>query len=123
MNYIHKKTWSSLQEKYGYGSEDFYGEIIRIRSIGVEGMTYQNVLKIKVSEKGMYMKFRLPLNPFSKPVLIPWNEIKDVQDKKVMFSNMKRLVIGQPFVAALDIPAKDFSKISKYFRLNKSEFL
>jgi hypothetical protein len=69
------------------------------------------------------MKFRLPLNPFSKPVLIPWNEIKDVQDKKVMFSNMKRLVIGQPFVAALDIPAKDFSKISKYFRLNKSEFL
>jgi hypothetical protein len=123
MNYIHKKTWSSLQEKYGYGSEDFYGEIIRIRSIGVEGMTYQNVLKIKVSEKGMYMKFRLPLNPFSKPVLIPWSEIKDIQDKNVMFAKFKRLVIGDPFVATLDIPVKDFIKISKYIRLNKAEMV
>ena len=60
------------------------------------------------------MKPSVPFNIFSKPILIPWTEITDIQDKKVMFGKNKRLVIGNPFASIIDIPEKDFYKISKY---------
>ncbi len=64
------------------------------------------------------MKPSIPFNLFSKPILIPWTEITDVQVKKVMLKKYIRLVIGKPFASTLDIPDKDYNKISNYVSKN-----
>jgi hypothetical protein len=51
--------------------------------------------------------------------MIPWSEITEVQDKKVMFGKYIRLVVGIPFASTIDISEKDFQKISKYINLKK----
>lgn len=119
LNSLHKKGWNNLQERYLFESKDFHGENIKIRNVSIDGLSSQNVIKIKISGQGLYMKPSFPFNLFSKPVVIPWNEIFDVQEKKVMIGKYKRLVIGNPFASTIDIPDKDFHKISKYINLTK----
>lgn len=115
---LHKKSWNNLQERYLFQSNDFSGEKIKIKSISIDGLSSQNVVKIKISNQGLFMRPSMPFNLFSKPILIPWTEITDVQEKKVMFGKYKRLVIGNPFASTIDIPGKDYNKISKYISVN-----
>ena len=119
LNSLHKKGWNNLQERYLFQSNDFYGEKIKIKSISIDGLSSQNVVKIQISRQGLYMKPSIPFNIFSKPILIPWTEITDIQEKKVMFGKYKRLVIGKPFASTIDIPDKDYYKISKYINENQ----
>jgi len=121
MNSLHKRGWNNIQERYKYDSGIFYGEKIRIRNISIDGLSSQNVINIKVSDQGLYLRPSVPFSLFSKPVLVPWNEITDLQDKKVLFTSYKRLVVGKPFATTIDIPEKDFYKISKYIKINKAE--
>jgi len=121
MNSLHKRGWNNSQERYKYDSGIFYGEKIRIRNISIDGLSSQNVINIKVSDQGLYLRPSVPFSLFSKPVLVPWNEITDLQDKKVLFTSYKRLVVGKPFATTIDIPEKDFYKISKYIKINKAE--
>lgn len=117
LNSLHKKGWNNLQERYLYQSKDFDGEKISIRNLMIEGVGTQNIIRIKISSKGLYMKMIIPFNLFSKPIMIPWNEIYDIQDKKVMFGKYKRLVIGNPFASTIDISDKDYYKINKYISI------
>jgi hypothetical protein len=117
--FLHQKGWRNLQERYLYRGIYFGGERIKMRDVSVDGVNYHHVIRIKVSEHGMYMKTIVPFNLFSKPVMIPWREITDIQDKKVMFRRFKRLVIGIPFAATIDIPERDFYLISGYIDRRK----
>jgi hypothetical protein len=114
LNSLHKKGWNNLQERYLYPLADFDGEKISIRNLMIEGIGTHNVIRIKTSSQGIYMKMIIPFNLFSKPIMIPWNEISAIQDNKVMFGKYKRLVIGNPFASTIDISDKDYYKISKY---------
>ena len=116
LNSLHKKGWNNLQERYLHQSNYFNGERIKIKNISIDGLSSQNVVKIMISNHGLFMKPSIPFNIFSKPILIPWTEITDVQEKKVMFGKYKRLVIGNPFASTIDIPDKDYYKISKYIK-------
>lgn len=117
LNSLHKKGWNNLQERYLSQSKNFHGE--KIKNISIDGLSSQNVLKIMISNQGLFMKPSIPFNLFSKPILIQWTEITDVQDKKVMFGKYKRLVIGNPFASTIDIPDKDYHKLSKYISDNR----
>lgn len=119
MNSMHKKGWNNLQVRYLFVSNDFHGEKIKIRNLSIDGLGSQNVVKIKISNNGLFMKSSFPFNLFSKPIMIPWTEITEVQEKKVMFGKYKRLVIGKPFASTIDIPDKDYHKISRYIQNNE----
>ena len=115
---LHKRGWNNLQERYLFTSNEFYGDKITIRSLSIDGVGSQNIVKIMVSNRGLFMKATIPFNLFSKPIMIPWTEIVEVQEKKVMFGSYKRLVVGNPFASTIDIPEKDYHKINKYIRIN-----
>lgn len=114
---LHTRGWKTLQDKYLFLPNDFEGEKIRIRHMTIDGLSHQNTIIIKISLQGLYMKHTFPFGLFSKPVLIPWKEIINVQDKKIFFSDYKRLVIGNPFVTTIDISIKDYNKISSFIKI------
>jgi len=114
---LHIRGWKTLQDKYLFQSNDFEGEKVSIRHMTIDGMSHQNTIIIKTSLQGLYMDHKLPFGLFSKPILIPWKDITNVQDKKVFFSYYKRLVIGNPFVTTIDILLKDYNKISSFVRI------
>ena len=107
---ISKKGWADLVAKY-QSDGIFNGERVGIISALVNGTKYKNALILKYNATGIFLKPILPFRLFHKPVLIPWNEIRGIRDKKVLFSSFKELIIGQPFVAILHIGNKNFQKI------------
>ena len=107
---ISRMGWVNLVENYYYEAE-FTGTRVGIISASVNNTNYKNSLVLKYNEQGIYLRpvwlFRL----FHKPVLIPWKEIKEVRDRKILFFTFKELIIGQPFVATLGLKKSVFARI------------
>jgi len=114
LNILHKKGWNNLQERYRCNSYTINGKTIRIKSLSIDGISSQNVVRIKVSNQGLYLRCISPFDIFSKPLLIPWTEITDIQNKKAFIGSYKRLVIGNPFASTIDFAERDFNKIRSY---------
>lgn len=115
---LHQKGWSALQKRFHFDYDYFNGEKLRIRQMSISGVNHQNTLEIKASGQGLYLKLIFPFNAFSKPLLIPWDEIVDIQDSKVLLMKFKRLIIGKPFISTIEMSEKDFKKVQKYI-MNK----
>jgi hypothetical protein len=90
---LHKRGWSDLEKEYQYGDR-FEGEHAGMISAAINGINYNNSLILKYNEEGFYLRPVLLFRLFHKPLLIPWKEIKYIRDKKVLFVQLKELVIG-----------------------------
>jgi hypothetical protein len=109
---LHKKGWSDLEKEYRY-EEMFQGERIGLISAAINGVNYNNSLVLKYNNDGFYLRPILVFRLFHKPLFIPWKEIKDIRDKKVLFVQLKELVIGSPTIAIMQLPIRVFSKIER----------
>ncbi len=107
---ISKMGWADLVANYQYDAP-FTGERVGIISASINGANYKNSLVLKYNQEGIYIRPVLLFRLFHKPMLIPWKEIKEVRDKKVLFYTYKELIIGHPFVAIIGIQETVFRKI------------
>jgi hypothetical protein len=113
---LSKRGWSDLVSKYRF-PEDFSGERVGITSASINGVNYNNCLLLKYNEQGIYLKPIFVFRLFHAPVMIPWNEIKAVRDKKVLFVHFKELVIGDPAVALIQMKPITVEKL-RYLKRN-----
>ena len=102
--------WADLEAKYET-SDPFIGNRIEIISISINSMNYNNTIILKYNDVGIYLRPVLIFRIFHKPILIPWKEIIDVRDKRILFWNLKELIIGNPSVAKLIMRKSTFAKI------------
>ena len=109
--------WADLQAKYET-TDQFIGNRIGIISISINSMNYNNSIILKYNEEGIYLRPVLLFRIFHKPILIPWKEIIEVRDKKILFLDLKELIIGNPFVAKLMMRKSTFNKIENPFILH-----
>jgi len=107
---ISKMGWADLAANYQSNST-FIGKRVGIISASINNANYQNSLVLKYNEDGIYLKPVVLFRLFHKPVLIPWKDVKEVRDKKILFYTYKELIIGNPFVAIIGIKKAIFSKI------------
>jgi hypothetical protein len=107
---ISRMGWTDLASHYK-SEESFMGTRIGIISAAINGVNYNNTLVLKINEEGMYLRPIFIFRLFHPPILIPWKEIKEIRDKKILFFNFKELVIGSPFVALIKIKQSTFSLI------------
>lgn len=107
---LSKMGWADLAANYPSNSA-FTGKRVGIISASINSVNYQNSLVLKYNEEGIYLRPVFLFRLFHKPVLIPWKEIKEVRDKKILFYTFKELIIGNPFVAIIGIKKTTFSKI------------
>lgn len=108
--FLSKKGWSDLVSQYQFEG-NFEGDRIGIISAAINGVNYNNCLLLKYNQEGFYLRPVFIFRLFHKPILIPWKAIKDILDKKLLFAQLKELVIGQPTVAIIQMRKATFSKI------------
>ena len=109
--------WADLEAKYET-TDPFIGTRIGIISVSINGMNYNNSIILKYNDVGIYLNPVFILRVFHKPILIPWKEIIEVRDKKILFLDLKELIIGNPFVAKLMMRKSTFNKIENPFILH-----
>lgn len=110
---VSKMGWADLVANY-QSDAVFTGNRVGIISASINKTNYNNALILKYNEEGIYLKPILIFRLFHKPVLIPWKEIKEVRDKKILFYTYKELIVGQPFVATIGIRNTVFSSLENY---------
>jgi len=105
--------WKSLENQYKTGKQpsNFSAKNLKIRSISIEAMGYNNVIKLYKTSEGLLLKHGWFLKKSKYNILIPWSEIIEVRKRKIFFFTTIRLIIGQPFVTFIDLGKKDFEKI------------
>jgi hypothetical protein len=107
---LSRMGWHSLASKYSYKAI-FIGERVRINSIKVNWISYNGTVIIEYDTKGLYLK-QIPLfRLFHEPIFIPSREIREIRDKKILLSNYKILIVGEPLVAKISFEKSDFLKI------------
>lgn len=79
--------WGVLEKAYPAGMSS--GPIakrnfvfMRVRFINLNG-----IITLKASAQGLYIDPFVLFRPF-KPVFVPWNDIEDIQDKKVLWQQV-----------------------------------
>ncbi len=108
--FLSKKGWSDLARQYQFEGS-FEGDRVGIISAAINGVNYNNCLLLKYNHEGFYLRPVFIFRLFHKPILVPWKEIKDIRDKKLLFLQLKELVVGQPAVAIIQMRLSTFSKI------------
>src|SRR4051812_15186749 len=116
---LSKKGWTDLANEYHFDGS-FHGKRIGIISATINGVNYNNCLLLKYNEEGFYLRPIFIFRIFHKPILIPWKDIKDVRDKKILFVQVKELVIGAPAIAIMQMRIATFSKIERMMNLKAS---
>lgn len=107
---IAKMGWVALVENYQF-DDTFTGEKIGLISASINSANYKNSLILKYNDEGIYLKPIFLFRLFHKPVLIPWKEIKDIRDKKILFITIKELTVGHPSVAFIGLTETVYDKI------------
>jgi hypothetical protein len=110
---LSRKAWNKLVEKFRTDAP-FDGNRIGIISADINSVSYKNSLILKCNQQGIYLKTTFLFRLFHLPVLIPWKEIKETRDGKVLFIRTKELVIGNPFIAMITIKASVYEKMERY---------
>ena len=83
--------------------------------IGVGSVYYRNSADIGISSHGLYIWVRSYLSKY-KPVLIPWNELKDPQPTILALRNAVRCKVGNPKVTSIVLLRPLFEKIKPYLK-------
>lgn len=97
---ISRAGWAALAANYST-STPFKGHSVGFISASINSANYNGSLILKYNETGIYLTPIFLFRLFHKPLFIPWREIKEVRDKKYLFTSFKVLVIGSPSVATI----------------------
>jgi hypothetical protein len=115
--FLSKKGWADLAKKYQFDGV-FDGTRFGIISASINGVNYNSSLVLKYNEEGFYLRPILIFRLFHKAIFVPWQEIKDIRDKKMFLAQLKELVIGDPFVALMQVRQSTFEELEQKTFLN-----
>jgi hypothetical protein len=113
-----KKGWSDLAAVYRFDSS-FEGRSIGLISLYINGAAYKNCLVLKYDHEGFYLRPVFVFRLFHRPLFVPWKDIKDIRSKKVVFTDLTELVIGNPAIALMQMKRSTFEKLEQatYLRM------
>jgi len=115
---ISKMGWSKLAGAYRTDADTFTGTDLGSISAKINSINYNNCLVLKYNDQGIFLKTIFLFRLFHPPILIPWNDIREVEDKKILFFNFKKLTIGAPLVATIMIRRSTFEVFEREFLLH-----
>jgi len=111
---ISKTGWSKLAAQYKT-LEKFEGAKITFASAGIGIASYNNALILKYNDEGLYLKPIFLFRAFHPPLFIPWKEITKVNDKKIFFTSLKELSIGNPLITTIKFKPSTFEKFENNY--------
>ncbi len=101
--------WSALAANYRTDPALFIGTKVGTISGRINFVNYNHCLILEFNEQGILLRTPLLFRMFHPAILIPWNAIKNVEDRQVLFFTYKKLVVGSPTVATVAITTSAFA--------------
>jgi len=98
--------WRRLVAKFSAPKKFSEGQLFKRQSGAIGGMNYNNILHIRISDSGLYLKCIFPFNLFQRPILIPWKEIKAINDVRVLFGKSTFIIVGSPKISSVILQNK-----------------
>ena len=95
--------WRALAGRFPAPSGLVEGKLFAWQSARVGMVNYNNVLRVRVSAQGLYLACPFPFSFMHPPLLIPWPQIKTLQQKKVLAWQVFVLKIGTPKIATVTL--------------------
>ena len=120
--FLSNSAWVHLVAKFKF-TDQFVGKRIGIISARINYVNYNNSLILYYNEKGFYLKPVFIFKLFHPPIFIPWNEVQDIYDKKILFFKYKELwVIGHPNYTSITISDSTFKKLESSYQNSKAAY-
>ncbi|NJN71712.1 MAG: hypothetical protein HC799_02285 [Limnothrix sp. RL_2_0] len=100
--------WDKLAERYG-DRQPFQGQIFHFCSAYIGPVRYKSAIDIGISEAGIH------LNPFIifrlsyPPVLIPWHQISDFEEKSFWLMKYYVFNVGDSIITTIKVPSRVFT--------------
>ena len=80
--------WRTLARHYHH-PYPFSGKIHRFQSVNTRWGQYSYVMKLGLSESGLYLVPMLLFRPFHQPLLIPWHDIEAKETTFFIFPSIR----------------------------------
>ena len=105
--------WFILQRRYPNMAEPALLTLRRQSGSMGMGVAMNGVLKLSACPSGLRVAIWRLFGPFSRPFLVPWDEIS-AEPKKMLFVPMAKLRLGAPQVGTLMIEAGPWQRLSAH---------
>ena len=92
------------------------GTRISVYSMTVGDFSYQNTVRIVVTQKGLLIGMVWPFSLSHPDVMIPWKAFQGLKEGKSFMGKSHSLIIGNPEITHLAFREKDFENLSPYLR-------
>ena len=84
--------WSRLAQEFAIKGS-FLGKVFRCQSVGSTGATH-----VGMNDAGLYLALLFPFRPFHRPLFIPWEWVKFVGGRQLLFSGYYITVDNYPSI-------------------------
>lgn len=110
--------WRTLAKRFKF-MDKFSGDRVGMISAKINFTNYNNAIILYYNEEGFYLKPIFLFRLFHPPVLVPWSEVKDAQEKKFLFFKNYDLTIGTPKLCTIKLQGSTFKKIENAYETYK----
>lgn len=76
-----QRGWQRLAQAYAT-ERPAAGQRVRVSSVRINGVSYSNVVQIRVAPEGLYLWVMVLFKPGHPPLLIPWSAIGEGEQKR-----------------------------------------
>lgn len=95
--------WSQLARHFGAERQP-QGKAFRLQSGKVGWVNYNNCWTIILTPNALYLAMPWIFGFQHPPLLIPWSELHNLSEKKIMFRSFAVADVGNPVTARLTLP-------------------
>ncbi len=72
-----RSGWAGLGRRYRIGRRDG-GRLFAVATVRVNRRWYVERVDVTLSARGILLQLRVPVRPFHRPVLVPWDDVEYV---------------------------------------------
>jgi hypothetical protein len=88
--------WYKVARRFRAPRKFREGQLFKRQSGSVGGGGYGRILTVRVSPQGLYLACIFPFQIMHPPMLIPWEQIKAVRQKRFLWRTSSYLTVGSP---------------------------
>jgi len=99
--------WSRLATVYR-AYDPPRGKAMYFQSASFDLANYNSCLTFHITEQGLHISVLFPFRFGHPPLFIPWRDMLNREEKKLLFCRRIKTDVGQPKLVTLYLPAKVF---------------
>jgi hypothetical protein len=95
--------WRALASRFPAPPGFTEGKLFSWQSGRIGIVNYNNILRVRVSAQGLHLACGFPFHFMHPPLLIPWAQITDIKQQKILAWPVTLLTIGTPKIATVTL--------------------